>query len=232
MNARNPDKNSPIILSLGGSLVVPDAIDEKYLRRIAAFIKQQSRARRFIVVVGGGRTARIYAQAARRLGVRGHADLDWIGIHATRLNAALMKGLFGNLAETKIVFDPTKKVPFSRRILFGAGFKSGWSTDFVAVSLARTYGVRRVINLTNISHVYDRDPKKFKDAKPIREISWKAFRKIVGNRWVPGANKPFDPIASKLAQQAGIEVDILNGRDIANLSLAIKGRGFKGTCIR
>ena len=33
---------------------------------------------------------------------------------------------------------------------------------------------------------FDKDPRKFKSAKPIREIRWKNFRRIIGNKWKSG----------------------------------------------
>ena len=95
--------------------------------------------------------------------------------------------------------------------MVAGGWKPGWSTDYVASIIAQEYGVRTVINLSNIDYVYDSDPKKNKDAKKIAEIKWKEFRKIVGNKWKPGLNMPFDPIASQKGEQLGLEVAIMNG---------------------
>ena len=43
---------------------------------------------RTIIVVGGGRTARQYQDAANRLVKLADEDVDWLGIHATRLKIA------------------------------------------------------------------------------------------------------------------------------------------------
>jgi uridylate kinase len=68
--------------------------------------------------------------------------------------------------------------------------------------------------------------------KKINKINWKDFRKIVGNKWDPGLNMPFDPIASKHAQKIGLKVVIAKGKDIKNLSRILNGEeGFKGTLI-
>ena len=69
------------------------------------------------------------------------------------------------------------------------------------MQLARLLKSKRVINLTNVDYVYNKNPKKFKDAKPIKDLTWKQFKKIIGGKWSPGANVPFDPIASKLAEK-------------------------------
>ena len=83
-----------------------------------------------------------------------------------------------------------------------------------------------------IDAVYDRDPKQFPDAQPIRNIDWQGFRAIVGDVWDPGMNTPFDPIAAKLAQEEAMEVAILNGRNLENLKRYLSGDTFVGTVIK
>ena len=113
-----------------------------------------------------------------------------------------------------------------------AGWRPGFSTDFDAVLLAKYFHAKTLINLSNIDHVCDKDPRKFPDCKKIKEISWPEFRKIVGNKWDPGMNAPFDPIASKEAQAIGLEVVIMNGQKLANLKKFLEGDKAKGTVIK
>ena len=65
--------------------------------------------------------------------------------------------------------------------------------------------MKTVINLSNVEQVYDKDPKKFPDAKPIKKLTWAGMREIVGDKWSPGMNAPFDPIAAQKAQELGVE---------------------------
>ena len=94
------------------------------------------------------------------------------------------------------------------------------------------FKAKTVINLTNIDYVCDKDPNKCKDAKPLENINWKEFRKLVGNNWDPGANWPFDPIASKMAQKNKLAVVIINGKQIWNMTSYLKGGSFIGTVIK
>ena len=125
-----------------------------------------------------------------------------------------------------------KKVITNKSIINAAGFKPGHSTDTDAVLLAKTYGAKEVINLSNIEYVYDKDPSKFKSAKKIEKINWNEFRKIVGNKWVAGANEPFDPVASREAEKLGLKVSILKGTDLKEVDNVLSGRKFRGTVIR
>ena len=135
------------------------------------------------------------------------------------------------MAHSRIIKNPHHKEPAKEPVIIAAGYKPGWSTDYVAVLLARKYGANVVLNLSNIDYVYNKDPRKFKDAKAYTLLSWPEFRKIVGNKWDPGLNAPFDPVASKLAQKHGLTVIIMNGKNLANLKRFFAGKSFKGTVI-
>ena len=54
---------------------------------------------------------------------------------------------------------------------------------------------------------------------------------MVGDEWVPGKNAPFDPIASKMAQESGIQVICADGRNTDNTLAILEGRSFEGTVI-
>ena len=54
---------------------------------------------------------------------------------------------------------------------------------------------------------------------------------MVGDEWVPGKNAPFDPIASRLAQDAGIKVICADGRNTQNTLAILNGEDFEGTVI-
>ncbi|MFA5797114.1 MAG: UMP kinase [Candidatus Woesearchaeota archaeon] len=221
--------NEIIIISLGGSLIVPEGIDTVFLDAFKRFIF--SRPERFVIITGGGRTARTYQAAIKAMGDLNSEDADWIGIHATRLNAHLIRTIFRNYANPKLVCDPRTKVSFKEKILVAAGWEPGFSTDYDAVLLAKQLKVKKLINLSNIDYVYSKDPNKYADAKRIEEINWKDFRKIVGDKWDPGLNTPFDPVASKEAEKLKLEVAIMNGRDFANVTAYLDGKKFKGTII-
>ena len=253
-----PKKQNWIILSLGGSIVVPDKIDPhtnrtlrlkasnlrseypisvgvdiRFLRNFRKFIlKWVIKGKRFIIFVGGGRTARCYQKEARRVWVFDQKTLDWIGIYATYLNASLVLGLFKNKAYPQIVKNPTKKINTNKKIIIAGGWKPGWSTDYDAVRIAQVYKTRTIINLSDIDYVYDKDPDKFKNAKPFEHLSFSKFFKIGGKKWKAGLNLPFGPIASKLAQKHNFKVIILRGTNLKNLDNLFKGKSFKGTMIQ
>jgi len=220
-----------IIMSLGGSVIVPNRIDVNFLinfkKIIYRYIKKNYR---FVIYCGGGRTARNYQKAASKVIKLNNKDLDWLGIHATRLNAHFIKTLFNSITENIIVKNPTQKIKFTKRILIAAGWKPGWSTDYDAVVLAKNLKINTVINMSNIDYVYDCDPKKNKNAKKIKDICWKHYRKISGNKWKAGLNKPFDPVAAKEAEKLGLKVIII-GKNLGNFENLLNDGKFEGTII-
>ncbi len=226
-------KQAPIVISVGGSLIVPDQIDTDFLKKFTELIKKEvAKGKRFIVICGGGKTARRYQESASAVTKLRSSDIDWIGIHATRLNAHLVKTLLVPHAEEVIVKDPYEKISFKKRVLVAAGWKPGWSTDYDAVLLAKRFGAKKMINLSNIDYVYDKDPRTNTDAKKIEKINWKEFRKIIPKKWDPGLSSPFDPIASREAEKQKIEVAIMNGKNVTELKRCIEGESFEGTLIR
>lgn len=231
-------KENLFVISLGGSLIVPDAIDWHFLKKFKEIIAEQiKKGNKFVMVTGGGNTARRYQDAANKVSQLTNDDQDWLGIHATRLNAHLIKTIFREYAHPRINKNPCTKEDLGQhfaqgeRVMVAAGWRPGWSTDYVATILAERLEAKKILNLSNIEYVYDKDPKKFKEARKIKEIKWKDFRKIVGDEWDPGLNMPFDPIASKNAQEKKMQVFIMNGKNLHNLNDFFSGRGFIGTKI-
>ncbi|MBR5016660.1 MAG: UMP kinase, partial [Spirochaetia bacterium] len=95
------------ILSLGGSIVAPDGVDTAFLKKFKTLVESYLAAdpeRKLILVIGGGAPARVYQKAFREIEPNAPADVqDWIGITATRLNAQLVKSIFGSLCKDPVV---------------------------------------------------------------------------------------------------------------------------------
>ena len=225
-----------IVISVGGSLIVPNGgIDTQFLKNLNKFVRDElakNKNRQFFLVIGGGGTARQYRDAGKTVvSDITDEDLDWLGIHATRLNAHLVRTIFHDIAHPLIIehYDIIRKV--IEPVVVASGWKPGWSTDFDAVMLCDDYGARTIINLSNIDKVFDDDPRTNPNAKPIDKMTWYDFRKLVGDEWKPGMNTPFDPIAAKKAQELNVKVAVLNGNNFENLRNFIDGKEFIGTTI-
>ncbi len=246
------------VLSLGGSIVAPkggdDLVDVAFISEFYTRItKRIAMNDRFIIIVGGGSPARVYQNAYKRLqaeldeqgGARDevaegveHAGrtssndaLDRIGIAATHLNAALIREVFAEHAERLVVRNPeAENLVFNKSVLIGAGWKPGFSTDLDAVVLARRFGAQTIVNISNIAQIYTADPKHEPSAEPLESIRWDAMIAMVGERWKPGMNVPFDPVACVQARAAGLQV-VSVGPTLANLAAVFEGKDYVGTRI-
>ncbi len=221
-----------LVISLGGSIIAPDKPDYFFIREFKNFVLRYMNKYRFIIVCGGGKTNSYYNRAATRVSKVKDEDLDWLGIMATRLNAELTRIIFGDLAYKKVIINPEKKITTKKPIIVAAGYKPGWSTDYVSVLLAKQFKVKRLLNFTNIDYVYDKDPSKHSDAKRIYEINWTKYKKLIGKKWSPRMNAPFGPIASKEAKKLKLTVAVLNGTNLKNVESYLLDRSFKGTVIK
>ncbi|MCL5667212.1 MAG: UMP kinase [Patescibacteria group bacterium] len=220
------------IISVGGSIINPGEVNVKFLKDFRKLILAEvKKGNKFILISGGGRLCRQYQEALSKIVKPTSEELDWMGIATTWTNADLVRLMFGKAANRNVIKDPNRKVAFKEKVLVAGGWMPGRSTDDDAVRLAKIYGSKTIINLSNINYVYTKDPRKFSDAEPVKEITWKDFRKIVGNKWDPGKNAPFDPTAAKTAQQNGMKVIIANGKNLKNLKNILEGKKSIGTVI-
>jgi len=226
------------VISLGGSIIIPEPgkIDFRFLKKFRQLVLKFIKKRwKFIIVVGGGKTCRLYQKAALKITKIPPEELDWLGIYATKLNAYLLKIIFEKEALPIILDNPykkTKKELLKKPVIIASGWKPGWSTDYVTVLLAKRFGVKTIINASNISFLYEKDIKIYKEAKKISEISWPGYQKIIGKRWHPGTSFPFDPIAAKKAKKLNLKVIIVKGTNLENLEKVLASQKFKGTIIK
>ncbi|HUZ92728.1 MAG TPA: UMP kinase, partial [Candidatus Paceibacterota bacterium] len=160
-----------VVIALGGSIVYPAEIDVRYLKQFKKFAEREiRRGRKLVIVIGGGRLARIFQSAAHEVSPLTDEDKDWIGIHATRLNAHLLRTIFRRVADP-VVFDHRgkfKKLDYP--VTIASGWRPGWSTDFVAAAIAHDFDIPEFIVAGKPAFVYQKDPSIYKDAKPFKTI--------------------------------------------------------------
>jgi uridylate kinase len=210
------NKKETIIISLGGSLVVPEQIDVEFLEGFRKTVQKHFKDKKFFIIVGGGKVCRNYMNALAEFGMKDR-DREWIGIDITKLNAKVVQQIF---------------IKNRKSVQISGGTEPGHSTDYVAVQIARKHKAKTIINLSNIDYVYTKNPKEFADAMPFEQIFWKDFQKLVGNKWTPGMNSPFDPIAAKLAAKLKIKVAMINGHKLQELENFLNNKPFIGTIIQ
>ncbi len=223
-----------IVMSVGGSLIVPDQIDTNFLQNLKKLIiSQTAKGRRFIIIAGGGRTARRYQDAASTVSTLTRDDLDWLGIHSTHLNGHLLRTIFRDIAYQVMIKNPDDvlDVPEQHQVIIAGGYRPGCSTDLRAVQIAERVNANKVINLSNTDYIYTDNPKTNPEAKAIENMTWAELREIIPTDWDPGMSVPFDPVAAKEAQRIGLEIAQINGEKIEELEKYLNNEEFVGTKI-
>ncbi|MDB5265204.1 MAG: kinase [Parcubacteria group bacterium] len=226
-------KREYIVVSVGGSLIVPDGIDVSFLSKFREFVLTKTREGfSFFIIAGGGKLARNYQEAAEEIcGDLEAEDSDWLGIHATRMNGHLLRTLFKEQAHHRFFKNPNfKRIP-NDPVVIGAGWRPGNSSDYCAVLAAKSLGAKKLVNLSNIDYVYTADPKKDPSATKIEQIGWPEFRTLIPSEWDPGLSSPFDPVAAKEAEELGLEVAVINGAKLEEFGNYLTGDPFVGTII-
>lgn len=223
-----------IVISIGGSVLVPNDNDGDYIRSLAKLLKKISQDYNLIIVTGGGRIARFYINLGRSLGISEN-DLDELGIGATRLNAHLLIKALGDAVNPDPAMDveETAELVEDHHIVVMGGTVPGHTTDAVSAMASEKVGAVRLINATNVDGVYDSDPRKNPEAKRFDKMTFDQLNSIVsGEHGKAGPNVIFDPKGAKIIEKMKIPLMVCNGRNLAALENAILGKEFEGTLIR
>ena len=226
-------KKRIIVISLGGSLIVPDKVDTGFLGKFRKVIKRNANKHKFIIVCGGGSVARKYISALEESGANPKLQ-SLAGISATRMNARFMSYFFGLNPERGIPHRMKEIKKYLKRqdvVFCGAlEYKPNQTSDSTSAEIAEKFN-SDFINLTDVSGLYDKNPKKFKDAKFIPEISWGKFNSIANKmKFIPGQHFVLDQTASGIIMKKRIKTYIL-GKNLNNLDALLKGKKFMGSVI-
>lgn len=222
-----------VVVSIGGSVLVPD-FDSGRVREYAAVVEDLVDAGHEVAaVVGGGPTARDYIEAARRLGAN-EIELDQLGIAVTRLNARLLIAALDDRAVSVPATDHETARSALRRgeIAVMGGTEVGHTTDAVATALAEYVEADLLVYATSVDGVYDADPDADADATKFRRITAEDLVELVAEMGIEaGSNAPVDLLAAKLLQRSGLRAVVLEGADPAAVAAAVDG-DHGGTDIR
>ncbi|MGP8077144.1 MAG: UMP kinase [Thermoplasmata archaeon] len=229
-----PGSKAPVVVSIGGSVLLTGDHDREYLEELAELLGRLGRRTPLAVTTGGGRTAREYIGLGRSLGLT-EVELDELGIEVTRLHAHLLAARIGPPAPSHppdTIRAAVAAVRLGSPVVLG-GTEPGHTTDGVASLLAVRLRAARVVNATDVDGVYERDPRTDPTARRIGRLRWPEFRAMVerGASGKAGQNFLFDRLGADLLSRAGIPLAVVAGRNLRNLENAVLGRRFSGTLV-
>jgi len=223
------------VLKFGGSIFMPKSgADIEFIKEISTFLATQIQTHELAIVVGAGKFSRECGKLGREF-TQDEDRLDMIGIIGARLNAAILIAAIGDHACPEIprseeeFLELVKKYP--DKIIISGGFRPRQRTDAVAVEIAKTWGAKIVVKGTDVDYVYDKDPDEFKDAKPLKEISYTELQNLSDQHHVANAPTIMDSKAAKILLEKKIKVAVVNGRNLDNIVKILEGEKFRGTKI-
>lgn len=218
-----------IVFSVGGSLVMPDDIDIQFIKKFSSFVFELSECNKIAIVVGGGRIARKYINAADCF-MASDVVKDNLGIEATHINAMLVASALGDRAfyVRRVSPEDLRK----NKVVVTGGTTPGHSTDAVAAELAVAMDADLLVNASNVSGVYDKDPSKHPNARMLKKLMPEDLLQLISKLpQTPGKYALVDRVAAEAILKHGIRTIILDGSDVDNMKEAVEGRGFVGTSV-
>ena len=128
------------------------------------------------------------------------------------------------IAEFYIKDRATRHLEKGRVVVFGCGTGSPFfSTDTAAALRAAEINADAVLKATNVDAIYNKDPKKYADAKPINEIT---YLDVLNKKL-----NVMDTTATSLCMDNNIPIIVFNINEPGNLKKVITGEKI-GTIVR
>ncbi len=222
-----------VVISIGGSVLIPDDNDFEYLSGLAQLLIGLSSKIKLYVVVGGGRISRYYIKLGRKFGTDERA-LDEMGVDVTRLNARLLISALSGKSNDFPATSVAEAVVLGndRPIMVMGGTTPGHTTDGVAASLAEFVKADRIVNATAVDGVYTKDPNVYDDAEKIEKMSFGELLECCKTSdWKAGPSNVFDAMGAEIIAKNRTPLLVVKGRDLEALESALRGEPFSGTTV-
>ena len=180
------------------------------------------------IVVGGGNFWR-----GRSNKQMDRCTSDYIGMLGTTMNALALGDAFKQIgvevrvqtgvemrqiAEYYIKDRAIKHLNNKRIVIFGCGTGSPFfSTDTGAALRANEIGADALLKATNVDYIYDKDPRKYEDAKKIEHLS---YLEVLNDKEI----NVMDSTATTLCMDNEIPIIVFNINKKGNLKKLIEGK--------
>ena len=222
-----------VVISLGGSVLIPDDRDTHFLTQVAELIRRMAKERPLVIVCGGGKISRYYIGIAKEMGAS-RGKQDQMGIDVTRLNAKLLQLAIGKDCFQRIPkrVNAAEKAASGSRIVVMGGTTPGHTTDAVSAIIAERLKAERIVNATSVDAAYSADPKKHPDAERYSHLTHQQLLDLVNKgHHSAGPSDVFDRLGAEVAMRSEMPIYIIDGRNLQELEAAVRGEKVKGTIV-
>jgi uridylate kinase len=129
------------------------------------------------------------------------------------------------IAEYYIKDRAIKHLNNKRIVIFGCGTGSPFfSTDTGAALRANEIGADALLKATNVDYIYDKDPRKYEDAKKIEKLT---YLEVLNNKDI----NVMDSTATTLCMDNEIPIIVFNINKKGNLKKIVEGKKV-GTIVK
>ncbi|MHA1242131.1 MAG: UMP kinase [Promethearchaeota archaeon] len=211
-----------IVIKFGGSLLFSEGgtINYEKITEFCDLIKNDRNYDSIVIVCGGGKIARRYIEAVREF--TGNEILcDMIGIDISRINSRLIVANMKEFAYPQVPesFKELSTAIITSKVAVMGGLQPGQSTTSVAIQVAEFLKAERLIILTDVDGIYDKDPNVFDDAKLLRELNYDSLQKIIleisgDNQAAAGEYRIFDVVSLQILKRSNVVVSVISGSNL------------------
>jgi len=211
-----------VVIKFGGSLLFSEegTINNKKITEFCDLIKNSKNYDSIVIVCGGGTIARQYIKAIRKF-TENEILCDMIGIDISRINSRLIIANMKEFAYPQVPesFEELSKAIIASKIVVMGGLQPGQSTTSVAIQVAEFLKAARLIILTDVDGIYDKDPKVFEDAKLFRKLNYDSLQKIIvemskDTQAAAGEYRVFDAVSLQILKRSNVVVSVISGSNL------------------
>lgn len=206
-----------LVIKIGGSL----SIDEhgprmEYFKKLLPVLKKIDKNNQLILSIGGGKFIRKYYDSIKEFGLSDE-EMEWIAVDILHVNVQFLSFLM----KKKPIFSLDELNEKCSGVI--GGIKPGRSTDANAAFAAKTIKADFFIKLTDVDGIYDKDPKKFSNAKKLDKVSFNELKNYAkGGK--PGKYGVLDKLAVDIITKNKIKTVIMNGNNPEDILMVLKGK--------
>ena len=211
-----------IVIKIGGSLLFTEnkEIDIIKIQKFCQIFQKTKNLGKLILVCGGGKVARDYINVVRSF-QENEALCDTFGIDLSRINARLLISALQDFAYPlvpKTIEELSTAMLFGKIVIMG-GLQPGQSTTSVALEVAEFTKADELVILTDVEGIYDKDPKRFDDAKLLKKMTYLELQEIIidstGNKQAAaGEYRIFDAVSLQILKRSKLKVRIMSGKNL------------------
>jgi len=219
------------VIKIGGSLLFTEnrKLNKEKIQKFCQIFKKMKYSGSHVIVCGGGIIAREYINTVRSF--HGNEALcDTFGIDLSRINSKLIISSFQDFAYPlvpKSIEDLSLALLFGKIIVMG-GLQPGQSTTSVALEVSEFIKAEELVILTDVEGIYDKDPKKFEDARLLKKLTYTELQEIIINstgdkQAAAGEYRIFDTVSLQILKRSKIKIRVMSGKDLKEFEKYWKG---------